>query len=256
MQPKSKREQCAAALAGISPIAQLTMFSCLHAAWRAHRDGTAPTLTDEQRRALKRQRRRKGPRQRFKRAATPVALLLVLALASGCAGVTAEDLAPHVATAQNLAERNNAAIAIHCVGMADDDRQALIRDNIDHAAQLGALQQSAGDGPGWLSQVIAWALSFSRLAGIVAADPEIESPEQPAMDGDGNTTEPETPAPDDDGDGLPEATPDALFPKCGCCGAALPPSVPLAMWRGELAHASCVSAHAARTALGAPDPND
>ena len=202
MQPKSKREQCAAALATMSPIAQLTMFARLHAAYRAHRDGTAPTITDEQRRALKRQRRRKGPRQRFKRAATPVALLLVLALASGCAGVTAEDLAPHVATAQNLADRNNAAIATHCVGMPLEDRQALIRDNIDHAAQLGALQQSADDGPGWLSQVIAWALSFSRLAGIVAADPEIESPEQPAMDGDNaNTAEPDTPAPDDGGEG-------------------------------------------------------
>lgn len=139
----------------------------------------------------------------------PAACSLLLAF-PGCAGVTAEDLEPHVAAAQNLAERNNAAIAIHCVGMADDDRQALIRDNIDHAAQLGALQQSAGAGPGWLSQVIAWALSFSRLAGIVAADPPIDdAPDEHAMDGN-NTTDPDTPTPDDDGDGIADALEAAL----------------------------------------------
>ena len=140
--------------------------------------------------------------RRLARLAALFALLAPLALAEvGCAGVTAADLEPHVATARDLARRNNAAIATHCVGMAVEDRQALIRDNIDHAAQLGALHQSADDGPGWISQVIAWALSFSRLAGIVASDPQIETPEQPAMDG--NTTEPDAPTPDDDGDGFP-----------------------------------------------------
>lgn len=143
----------------------------------------------------------------------PAACSLLLAF-SGCAGVTAEDIAPHAATARELANRNNAAIATHCVGMPELERQALIRDNIDHAAQLAALQESAGEGPGWISSVIAWALSFSRLAGIVVADPQADAPDEQAMDAnDGNATEPETPTPDDDGDGAP----DGLEQPTRCC---------------------------------------
>lgn len=184
------------------------------------------------------------------RLAALLCLLTPIALAGvGCAGVTAEDLEPHVATARDLAERNNAAIAIRCVGMPDEVRQALIRDNIDHAAQLGALQQSADDGPGWLSQVIAWALSFSRLAGIVAADPQIETPEQPAMDGN-NTPEPETPAPDDDGDGAADGLEAARC--CPGCGGAIGRHQSPAIMRGASWHLACARADYARQLVTLP----
>lgn len=151
--------------------------------------------------------------RRLARLAALLALLAPIALAgAGCAGVTAADIAPHAATARDLANRNNAAIATHCVGMPELARQALIRDNIDHAAQLAALQESAGQGPGWISSVIAWALSFSRLAGIVVADPQADAPDEQAMDAnDSNATEPETPAPDDDGDGGPDGLEDCCY---------------------------------------------
>lgn len=150
------------------------------------------------------------------------ALLLALfaVLSTGCAGVTAEDLKPHVATARDLAERNNAAIAVHCVGMDDDARADLIRANIDHATQLAALHQSADAGPGWLSNVIAWALSFSRLAGIVATDVAAE-PDQALDPGTAPPAElpGADPGDDDDGDGLPDAEP-THCPGCPGCAAS------------------------------------
>ena len=140
------------------------------------------------------------------------AVLCAALLAPGCAGVTAADLQPHVATARDLAERNNAAIAEHCASMDTAARQQLMRDNVDHAAQLAALQEAAGEGPGWLSNVIAWALSFSRLAGIVAADGPDDDRDQ--------ALEPPAELPDDDGDGTPEGGELGTLPcPCGCCEA-------------------------------------
>lgn len=256
MRLKSKREQLADEIAVLPPTEQLRVLmfplralDALHAR-RAEVDALlAPHIEREHERQReqrrKRTRQRKREAKRLKRAARSAALVLVLALGTACAGVTAADLEPHVATARDLARRNNAAIAVHCVGMPETERLALIRDNIDHAVKLAALQESADDGPGWISQVIAWALSFSRLAGIVAVDPQPDGPDERAMDGtNGNATEPEAP-PDHDGDGAADGL-ELPTRCCPGCGASIELEEAPAIVAGVAWHLPCARSDYAR----------